>query len=140
MLPRNKTFNKTFNSVPAYRGEDADHRAAMNWHRTLGPSFPCCDLDSVIIEYHYGRPCALVEMKSYRWKFTTESFNTKAVSWLASMAGIPAFITRVDKALMMVDCWPINDLAKAYVEEHDIMNAKAYVRFLNKLREAKAVK
>ena len=63
-------------------------------HRVWGRDVPAMDLDFVLAEYDRCVPVALVDYKHENAVINLESANTRTLTALGDMAGIPAFIVR----------------------------------------------
>jgi len=63
-------------------------------HRLWGRDVPAMDLDFVLAEYDRCVPVALVDYKHENAVINLESANTRTLTALGDMAGIPAFIVR----------------------------------------------
>ncbi len=63
-------------------------------HRVWGPDVPAMDLDFILAEYDRCVPVVLIDYKHERATINLDSANTKTLTALGDMAGIPAFIVR----------------------------------------------
>ena len=63
-------------------------------HRVWGRDVPAMDLDFILAEYDRCVPIALIDYKHERATINLESANSRTLTALGDMAGIPAFIVR----------------------------------------------
>jgi hypothetical protein len=63
-------------------------------HRVWGSNVPAMDLDFILAEYDRCVPIALIDYKHERATINLESANSRTLTALGDMAGIPAFIVR----------------------------------------------
>ena len=63
-------------------------------HRVWGSDVPAMDLDFILAEYDRCVPIALIDYKHERATINLQSANTRTLTALGDMAGIPAFIVR----------------------------------------------
>lgn len=131
----NKNDSKPASTVKPYNGLDDEHRSFLDWHRSLGASLPATDLDCLLIEYDYGVPVAIVELKSSFWVPQFDTYNFKALHQLATAAGIPCFCVQCSPDHETFTVWSLNRLG------YDVIGAKAtmsrngtYEKFLHELR------
>lgn len=103
-------------------------------HREWGVQCPCVDIDFLLVEHSFGKPAALIEYKFHLATLNFSHANYMALGALADSAGIPFII-----ALYWPDSWsfkihPMNDLAKLYFEDGQILSEEEYVKKLHHLR------
>jgi hypothetical protein len=63
-------------------------------HRVWGSNVPAMDLDFILAEYDRCVPIALIDYKHERATINLESANSRTLTALGDMAGIPAFIVQ----------------------------------------------
>ena len=63
-------------------------------HRVWGSNVPAMDLDFILAEYDRCVPIALIDYKHERAIINLESANSRTLTALGDMAGIPAFIVQ----------------------------------------------
>ncbi len=119
-------------------------------HHTWGSNCPMSDIDTLWVEYTRALPRAVVEYKHHAagLKPVNDAIrgfdpNSKAVSKLATAAGIPAFIVRYDYTKVVPDdtrdwlfeVFALNDTARDLVGPTSVvLDEVGWVRLLYQVR------
>lgn len=115
-------------------------QALSERHRAWGFNCPAVDLDFLLIEYHYGRPCALVEYKHRLARESDPSHPTiRAIVALADGyrdGALPAMVVRYDYDPWTFTVTPLNDAAAAIYGHRTAgpMTEQDFVRTLYRVR------
>jgi len=115
-------------------------------HRKWGFNCPAIDIDFLMIEFHVGKPIAIVDYKRYTGSI--KNLNQKsinAISTLASNSNIPFFVVFYWDDVWAFQITAINNIAKNILQQHKInknkiLTEQQYVSFLYKLRNIKLTK
>lgn len=109
-------------------------------HRTWGLNCPAVDLDFVLVEYHYARPCALVEYKHANARPTDPTHPTiRAIIALADgyrEGPLPCMVVRYERDPWTFRVVPLNGAAErlyGHTEGRPI-SEQDFVRSLYELR------
>lgn len=120
-----------------WRDEEISRR-----HRLWGVACPAVDLDFVLMEYHHGKPCAIVEYKHVRAREVdpTKS-NYRALVELANgyrNGELPCFVARYNPFDWSFIVTPLNNVACDYFREYagQLLTEQEFVRFLLFLRKS----
>ena len=103
-------------------------------HRAWGADCPAADLDFVLVEYYFAKPVAIIEYKNTRNPPDLTHPTIKAMSDLATRAGLPFFVARYWPKTWAFVVVPVNDYARSYFTDPLPMTEREYVQFLYKLR------
>lgn len=108
-------------------------------HREWGFKLPAVDLDFPLLEYHYGKPAALIEYKSYQARTVDlGSASFRAMALLADNSNIPFFVVRywasTQDAPWRFRVAPVNSFAHHYVDNITMMSELDFVTLLYRLR------
>lgn len=103
-------------------------------HRQWGYDCPAVDVDFLLIEYSAGAPVALVEYKSEGTTCNPKHPSVRAVSNLASKAGVPFFLVFYKRDYTAYEAHPINTLAYKELPRPTEFSEREYVAFLYQLR------
>jgi len=115
-------------------------------HRKWGFNCPAIDIDFLMIEFHVGKPIAIVDYKRYTGSI--KNLNQKsinAISTLANNSNIPFFVVFYWDNIWAFQITAINNIAKNILQQHKIdknkiLTEQQYVSFLYKLRNIKLTK
>ena len=115
-------------------------------HRKWGFNCPAIDIDFLMIEFHVGKPIAIVDYKRYTGSI--KNLNQKsinAISTLANNSNIPFFVVFYWDDIWAFQITAINNIAKNILQQHKIdknkiLTEQQYVSFLYKLRNIKLTK
>jgi len=115
-------------------------------HRKWGFNCPAIDIDFLMIEFHVGKPIAIVDYKRYTGSI--KNLNQKsisAISTLANNSNIPFFVVFYWNDVWAFQITAINNIAKNILQQHKInknkiLTEQQYVSFLYKLRKIKLTK
>jgi len=115
-------------------------------HRKWGFNCPAIDIDFLMIEFHVGKPIAIVDYKRYTGSI--KNLNQKsisAISTLANNSNIPFFVVFYWNDVWAFQITAINNIAKNILQQHKInknkiLTEQQYVSFLYKLRNIKLTK
>jgi len=115
-------------------------------HRKWGFNCPAIDIDFLMIEFHVGKPIAIVDYKRYTGSI--KNLNQKsinAISTLANNSNIPFFVVFYWNNIWAFQITAINNIAKNILQQHKIdknkiLTEQQYVSFLYKLRNIKLTK
>jgi len=115
-------------------------------HRKWGFNCPAIDIDFLMIEFHVGKPIAIVDYKRYTGSI--KNLNQKsinAISILANNSNIPFFVVFYWDDIWAFQITAINNIAKNILQQHKIdknkiLTEQQYVSFLYKLRNIKLTK
>ena len=108
-------------------------------HRDWGFNCPCVDLDFLVVEYNYGKPVALVEYKHFLGKPVVKDHATyRSLRLLADMHGegaLPFFVSRYWPDMWAFQVIPLNETAKKWFAENEVMTERDYVSRLYRMRQ-----
>jgi len=115
-------------------------------HRKWGFNCPAIDIDFLMIEFHVGKPIAIVDYKRYTGSI--KNLNQKsinAISTLANNSNNPFFVVFYWDNIWAFQITAINNIAKNILQQHKIdknkiLTEQQYVSFLYKLRNIKLTK
>jgi hypothetical protein len=115
-------------------------------HRAWGFNCPAIDIDFLMVEFHTGKPVAIIDYKRYTGSI--KNLNQKsidAISTLASNSNIPFFVVFYWDDVWAFRITAINSIAKNTlqqykIDENKILTEQQYVYFLYKLRNIKLTK
>lgn len=120
-----------------WRDEEISRR-----HRLWGVACPAVDLDFVLLEYHHGKPCAIVEYKHVRAReIDPTKSNYRALVALANgyrNGAIPCFVARYNPVDWSFVVTPLNQVAADHYRESAglWMTEQQFVRSLLFLRKS----
>lgn len=104
-------------------------------HRQYGFDCPGVDIDFLLIEYDYGKACAIVDYKRKNPETVKHNHpNVKAMVDLGNRANIPVFITFYAKDFSWFYPVPVNKLAGQYFPENKIITEREWVILLYRMR------
>jgi hypothetical protein len=112
-------------------------------HRAWGFNCPAIDIDFLMVEFHTGKPVAIIDYKRYTGSI--KNLNQKsidAISTLANNSNIPFFVVFYWDDVWAFQITAINSIAKNIllqhkIDENKILTEQQYVYFLYKLRNIK---
>lgn len=115
-------------------------------HRAWGFNCPAIDIDFLMVEFHAGKPVAIIDYKRYTGSI--KNLNQKsidAISTLANNSNIPFFVVFYWDDVWAFRITAINNIAKNTlqqykIDENKILTEQQYVYFLYKLRNIKLTK
>jgi hypothetical protein len=115
-------------------------------HRAWGFNCPAIDIDFLMVEFHTGKPVAIIDYKRYTGSI--KNLNQKsidAISTLANNSNIPFFVVFYWDDVWAFQITAINNIAKNIllqykIDENKILTEQQYVYFLYKLRNIKLTK
>jgi hypothetical protein len=115
-------------------------------HRAWGFNCPAIDIDFLMVEFHTGKPVAIIDYKRYTGSI--KNLNQKsidAISTLANNSNIPFFVVFYWDDVWAFQITAINNIAKNIllqhkIDEDKILTEQQYVYFLYKLRNIKLTK
>ncbi len=104
-------------------------------HRKWGVGCTAVDFDFLLLEYEFGRPCAIVEYKNEHAKpqFTSDN-RYKALFCLADNSRIPVFACRYTDDYSSYRIVPLNDYARKFVPERKTVDEIGWVTLLYEMR------
>ena len=112
-------------------------------HGFWGFNCPAVDLDFVMMEYNYGKPCALVEYKHINARAVDTGHPTyRALVALADGyrdGELPCFIARYNPDDWSFVVTPLNDRAREHYKHcsvDEILTERRFVRSLHLLRKS----
>lgn len=125
--------------------EDGTRLESTNWrddeisqrHRRWGVNCPATDLDLLLVEYNFGKPCALVEYKHKKVETVNLGEATyKALSDLADnyKTPLPFLVAFYDPADWSFRVLPVNDSAKKIYQQNQLMTEKEFVYSMYRIR------
>jgi len=134
-------YSKTRPERTQWRDQNLSER-----HRKWGFNCPAIDIDFLMIEFHVGKPIAIVDYKRYTGSI--KNLNQKsinAISILANNSNIPFFVVFYWDDIWAFQITAINNIAKNILQQHKIdknkiLTEQQYVSFLYKLRNIKLTK
>jgi len=137
----NFDYSKTRPERTQWRDQKLSER-----HRKWGFNCPAIDIDFLMIEFHVGKPIAIVDYKRYTGSI--KNLNQKsinAISTLANNSNIPFFVVFYWDDIWAFQITAINNIAKNILQQHKIdknkiLTEQQYVSFLYKLRNIKLTK
>ena len=104
-------------------------------HRKWGVGCTAVDFDFLLLEYEFGRPCAIVEYKNEHAELQYASDNRyKALICLGDNSEIPVFACRYSDDYSKWGVTPLNEFAKNYVPERKIFDETEWVTLLYKIK------
>lgn len=111
-----------------------DERISLR-HRAWGFDTPALDLDFLLLEYDRGKACALVEFKHELAKELRRGHpSMRALSDLATRAGIPAFVAHYADDFSVYRVVPLNEQARIWIPTEQRMSEEEWVGLLYRLR------
>jgi len=134
-------YSKTRPERTQWRDQNLSER-----HRKWGFNCPAIDIDFLMIEFHVGKPIAIVDYKRYTGSI--KNLNQKsinAISILANNSNIPFFVVFYWDGVWAFRIKAINHIAKNTLQQHNldenkILTEQEYVYFLYRLRNIKLTK
>lgn len=107
-------------------------------HRLWGRNLPAVDIDLLLVEFDLCEPRALIEYKHEKAApIPVENPNLRAISRLAGLAGLPAFVVRYGDDLSWFRVRSLNGRAKRLTPRTTTMTEDEYVAFLYGFRDRK---
>lgn len=104
-------------------------------HRQWGWDCPAADIDFLMVEYNMGQPVAVVDYKGFQPRpLDLNSASFKAVSWLASMGGVPFMVVFYNAASAVFMVRPVNRYAERLFKKDEVFSEQEYVARLYELR------
>lgn len=104
-------------------------------HRHWGWDCPAVDLDFLFLEYDKGKAVALVE---YKHEFAQPQYRThptyQAMIDLGNRSSVPVIACRYANDFSWFKVTPLNQIAKKWIPEQQIMNEKQWVTVLYTIR------
>ena len=123
---------------PAVKPEHLGFRdeAISAWHRDLGWDFPATDIDFLLLEYDKAVPKALIEYKHENArKIPVKGASIRAMSKLATQAGLPFFVVRYAADFTSFGVIPLNHFARRFVPGRELMSQASFINLLTRLRK-----
>lgn len=131
----NKNDSKPASTVRPYAGIDDEHRSFCDWHRSLGVSYPMCDIDVLLVEFDMCRPVGILELKSSYWIPNLDGHCIRTLRALGDMANLPVFCVRCSRDHQSFTVYPLNRLGTAIISKPTVMDRHgSYEAFLHELR------
>ena len=120
--------------------------ALSDRHGHWGFHCPAVDIDFLMVEYHYGKPCALIDYKHKNAVTQKPDHpNFRAIVALADgykEGPLPCFIARYDPAMWSFQVTPLNATAREYYArcKGEWISERRFVKSLHLLRKAVLLK
>lgn len=116
--------------ITGWRDEEISAR-----HREYGFDCPACDVDFLLVEYHVGKPVALIEYKRAGAPLPNFDHPTiRAQRYLADNTQIPFLIVHYWPGTWAFRCYPVNQVAHQFFESAEALSEREYVQRLYRLR------
>ena len=108
-------------------------------HRTWGKEFSAFDLDFIMVEYSYKKPCALVEYKNeHATEQSIKQANHATLKELGDLARLPVFCVRYASDFSWWKVIPMNGWATLHVgnkNERPILTEQEWLSFLRYVKD-----
>ncbi|MBQ3396205.1 MAG: hypothetical protein IJR43_00055 [Synergistaceae bacterium] len=104
-------------------------------HRKWGVGCTAVDFDFLLIEYEFGKPCAIVEYKNEHAEPQYASDNRyKALISLGDNSKIPVIACRYSDDFTRYTVTSLNEFAKKYVPERKTFDETGYITLLYEMK------
>lgn len=104
-------------------------------HRHWGDALPAVDLDFLLVEYNAGYPVALVDYKDCHASMPNLRHPSfRALAWLANARDLPFYVAFYWKDTWAFRVHPVNDAAKKWFREAEVLSEREYVSRLYDMR------